>query len=222
MDNNFDLKKFLIENRLTVNSRILFEEEPESKNPNDKPSPEDEEIIDDLGSIFAKIKSIDISPEDIPSNVKKKIQQEKGKVDEGIGGLVFGALLSLPKILEGIGWIIKAANKFIKSKRIENVGEWFKHNGHELHDKYKFAFEYLAKKLIAASTGEKNPSPQHVKLVANAIFIAVLGYALYGAIGTAAQLKGIISAVEAGLAGVKASELLPMSMNLVNSLKRII
>jgi len=151
-----------------------------------------------------------------PSN-KDIIKEEKEQIDEAIGGLIAGGILSAPKLIALLGKLIKKIQGlFGKEASEEGIASKIEKAGENLEKKY---IQLLMKAIkltgIAKSVWKKEDgSVDKEKLhdTAEVIFAVILTVAAAAAGGTAiSALKdgaGIIAAIEGGLTGIKGSEIL--------------
>ena len=98
MENNFDLKKFLVENKLTNNSRILEAET------------DDSELDAAMQAGLSALKSGGDSLDEITEEEQPK------ELNESAVALVGSALLAAPKIIEWIAKGVGAIAKVFRSK----------------------------------------------------------------------------------------------------------
>ena len=151
-----------------------------------------------------------------PSN-KNLIKEEKEKIDEAIGGLIAGAILSAPKLIALLGKLIKKISKvFGKDTSEEGIGAWIEKGGENLEKKYitilmkVIQLTGLAKSVWKKEDGSIDKEKLHD--TAEVLFAVILTIAAVAAGGTAiSALKsgsGIMAAIEGGLTGIKSSEIL--------------
>lgn len=151
-----------------------------------------------------------------PSN-KNLIKEEKEQIDEAIGGLIAGAILSAPKLIVLLGKLIKKISKvFGKDTSEEGIGAWIEKGGENLEKKYiQFLMKAIqmtgiAKKVWKKEDGSVDKEKLHD--TAEVVFAVILTVAAAAAGGTAiSALKsgsGIMAAIEGGLTGIKSSEIL--------------
>jgi hypothetical protein len=151
-----------------------------------------------------------------PSN-KNLIKEEKEQIDEAIGGLIAGGILSAPKLLALLGKLIKKISKvFGKDTSEEGVGAWIEKKGEQLEGTYiKLLMKViqmtgLAKQVWKKEDGSVDKEKLHD--TAEVIFAVILTVAAAAAGGTAiSALKsgsGIMAAIEGGLTGIKSAEIL--------------
>jgi hypothetical protein len=151
-----------------------------------------------------------------PSN-KNLIKEEKEQIDEAIGGLIVGGILSAPKLIALLGKLIKKISKvFGKDTSEEGVGAWIEKKGEQLEGTYikglmkAIKFTGLAKKIWKKEDGSVDKEKLHD--TAEVLFAVILVIAGAMAGGTAFDAlrngQGLMAAVEGGLTGIKGSEIL--------------
>lgn len=148
---------------------------------------------------------------------KNLIKEEKEKIDEAIGGLIVGAILSAPKLITLLGKLIKKISKvFGKDTSEEGIGAWIEKGGENLEKKYitilmkVIQLTGLAKSVWKKEDGSVNKEKLHD--TAEVLFAVILTIAAVAAGGTAVSAlksgSGIMAAIEGGLTGIKSSEIL--------------
>jgi len=151
-----------------------------------------------------------------PSN-KNLIKEEREQIDEAIGGLIVGGILSAPKLIALLGKLIKKIQGlFGKEASEEGIATKIEKAGENLEKKYiKFLMKAIQMTGIAKQVWKKEDgSVDKEKLhdTAEVIFAVILTVAAVAAGGTAiSALKsgsGIMAAIEGGLTGIKSSEIL--------------
>jgi hypothetical protein len=151
------------------------------------------------------------------SSNKNLIKEEKEQIDEAIGGLIVGGILSAPKLIALLGKLIKKISKvFGKDTSEEGVGAWIEKKGEQLEGTYikllmkAIQLTGLAKKVWKKEDGSVDKEKLHD--TAEVIFAVILTVAAASAGGTAiSALKsgsGIMAAIEGGLTGIKSAEIL--------------
>lgn len=140
----------------------------------------------------------------------KEAEQE---LNEALGALIAGGALALPALTQILGKTVKWAGGKLGSGDVKEWGEAIEHIGHDLHHKY----EGILDKILSPVT--KNMSPDKRALTNKLIFysiVAVLGGAgIAGAAKAAGAGQAGLAAVEGGLSGVKASELVAAARQVI-------
>jgi len=201
MENNFDLKKFLVENKLTNNSRILEAET------------DDSELDAAMQAGLSALKSGGDSLDEITEEEQPKELNESAVV------LVGSALLAAPKVIEWIAKAIGAIARFFKSKDnpedpafVQKVIKFT----HKWEKVYINTIIWTVKKTKFAKdlwmTGDNQVDEQKLVVLAKIIYAIILSMAVANAIGTilgpgSALLKGI----EGALGSVKAVEIVQIA-----------
>ena len=162
--------------------------------------------------------------EDLPLSTLS--EEEQRKLDEAIGPAFFiGAILAAPKIIEYIGrivqWVAKIFKKLLGKSEEEQdkevtAAKWIQDKGHDLHKKYIKIIKWVIKStgFAAKFYTDENGKVDDEKLTTAAEFLLYIGVAIaaafsvYGSIQALTSGSPILGAVEAGLSGVKADELI--------------
>jgi len=169
----------------------------------------DAQIHEEIGKIFEEFLND-------PSN-KNIIKEEKEQIDEAIGGLIAGGILSAPKLIALLGKLIKKIQGFFgKEASEEGIAAKIEKAGENLEKKYiKILMKIVKITGMAKSVWKKEDgSVDNEKLhdTAEVLFAVILTIAAAAAGGTAiSALKdgaGLIAAIEGGLTGIKGGEIL--------------
>ena len=195
MKDIFDLKTFLIENKLTNNSRVLSEENNDSEI--------DSAMKAGLDALTSGGESLNEMEDD----------EQSQELNESIIALVGSGLLAAPKILEWIGKTIAFISKpFMKDKDENVVAEKIKHFAHKWEKLYIKAIIWTVKKTKFVKdiwmTKDGNIDEQKLLAVAKYIYAGILAIAMGNAIGTVlGPSSAILKSIEGALGGVKAVEI---------------
>ena len=153
-------------------------------------------------------------------------EEDQRKLDEVIGpAFIIGAILAAPKIIEYIGrivqWVSKIFKKLLGKSEEEQdkevkAAKWIEDQGHNLHKKYIKIIMWVVKNtgFAAKFYTDENGKVDNEKLTTAAEFLLYIGVAIaatfsvYGSIQALTSGSPILGAVEAGLSGVKADELI--------------
>jgi hypothetical protein len=194
---NFDLKKFLVENKLTANSRMLNEEA------------NDPEMDAAMKAGLSALTSDGASLTELANEEQPK------ELNESAAALIGSALLAAPKVIEWIGKTVGAISRFYSTKDNPDDPAFVKkivHFAHKWEKLYIKAIIWVVKKTNFAkalwTTDDSKVDEQKLVVVAKIIYAIILSMAIANAIGTvlgsgSAVLKGI----EGALGGVKAVEI---------------
>lgn len=176
--------------------------------------------------------------EDLPLSTLS--EEEQRKLDEAVGvGLIIGAILAAPKIIEYIGrivqWVSKIFKKLLGKSEEEQdkevkVAKWIENQGHNLHKKYINIIKWVIKNTGFASKfyTDENGKVDDEKLTTISEFLLYLGVAVagvvsvYGSVQALTSGSPIMGAVEAGLSGTKADELVIAVKKLAPKLSKLI
>jgi hypothetical protein len=198
---NFDLKKFLIENRLTVNSRILKEETPVA-------DPEAEQDAQQglkgaLALLQQGVSSIQVSPKD-------------GELEESLTlGLVVGAPGLISLLGKGVNGISSLFQKDKKSGTV--VGNALKKFGHSLEHKYIDIIGGMVKAAFPKRYGEQDANDKSTELykVAHGIYAAMLVAAAVSSGAEALEAHNLIGkGLEGGLSAFKSAEVVGLAQKI--------
>ena len=153
-------------------------------------------------------------------------EEDQRKLDEVIGpAFIIGAILAAPKIIEYIGrivqWVSKIFKKLLGKSEEEQdkevkAAKWIEDQGHNLHKKYIKIIMWVVKNtgFAAKFYTDENGKVDNEKLTTAAEFLLYIGVAIaatfsvYGSIQALTSGSPIFGALEAGLSGVKADELI--------------
>jgi hypothetical protein len=123
------------------------------------------------------------------------------------------ALLAAPKIAELLGKGLGKIGQSVDSQTLRTWGEKLSKLGHSWHDKYLGVIE----RIISPFT--RNATPEQKRAIANGILMSLIitfGVTSFqGAATAAAQGKAATAAVETGLGGVKASEIVAAAKKII-------
>jgi hypothetical protein len=162
--------------------------------------------------------------EDLPLSTLS--EEDQKKLDEAIGpAFIIGAILAAPKIIEYIGrivqWVSKIFKKLLGKSEEEQdkevaAAKWIEHQGHALHTKYIKVIKWVVKNTGFASKfyTDENGKVDEKKLETTAEFLLYIGvavaaaFSVYGSIQALTSGSPIMGALEAGLSGTKADELI--------------
>lgn len=193
---NFDLKKYLAENK-------LFEEE---------------EINISGGAALldpSELEGLDLS---------ETILKEKEELNESLTGLVVGGLLAAPKLVEWLGKAIGFISKKFAKKDESEIAEWiekFAHKWEKLYLKAIIAAIKLtgfARSIWEDEKGEIDG--KKLAITAKVLFVVILAVAGGAAIKSALTAKSaIITALESTFGSIKVKEILNIVGNIKASMK---
>ena len=205
---NFDLKKFLVENKLTSNSRLLEQE------PNDS-------------EIDAAMKAGLSALTDGGASLDKIAEEEQPKeLNESMGVLVVSGLLAAPKIIEWIGKAIGTISRYYSTEDNPDDPAFVKkmvHFAHKWEKVYIKTIVWVVKKTNFGyklwMTKDGQIDDQKLLILAKIIYAVILSLAIGNAVGTvlgpgSAVLKGI----EGTLGGVKAVEVVQIATKIKGQL----
>lgn len=176
--------------------------------------------------------------EDLPLSTLS--EEEQKKLNEAIGpAFIIGAILAAPKIIEYIGrivkWVVKIFKKLLGKSEEEQdkevkAAKWIEDQGHNLHKKYIKIIKWVIKNtgFAAKFYTDENGKVDDEKLATAAEFILYIGVAIaaafsvYGSIQALTSGSPILGALEAGLSGTKADELIIAVKKLAPKLSGIV
>lgn len=203
---NFDLKKFLVENKLTANSRILEAEvAPGQQNAAPQADPEaDQDAKQGLNGALALLQqgasTIQVSPKD-------------GELDESMTlGLIVGAPGIISLLGKGVNGMSSLFQKDKKSGTV--VGNALKKFGHSLEHKYIDVIGGMIKAAFPKRYGQQDAHDETSELykVAHGVYAAMLVAAAASSGLEAAKAHSIIgSGLEGGLSAFKSSEVVGLA-----------
>jgi hypothetical protein len=197
---NFDLKKFLVENKLTPNSR-LEEEAPIS-------DPEaEQDAKQGLNGALALLQqgagTIKPSPKD-------------GELDESMTlGLIVGAPGIISLLGKGVNGMSSLFQKDKKSGTV--VGNALKKFGHSLEHKYIDVIGGMVKIAFPKRYGEQDPNDNTSELykVAHGVYAAMLVAAAVSSGAEALEAHNLISkGLEGGLSAFKSAEVVGLAQKI--------
>ena len=199
---NFDLKKFLIENRLTVNSRILKEEEIPVADPEAEKDAQ-QGLKGALALLQQGVSSIQVSPKD-------------GELEESLTlGLVVGAPGLISLLGKGVNGISSLFQKDKKSGTV--VGNALKKFGHSLEHKYIDIIGGMVKAAFPKRYGEQDANDKSTELykVAHGIYAAMLVAAAVSSGAEALEAHNLIGkGLEGGLSAFKSAEVIGLAQKI--------
>lgn len=198
---NFDLKKFLVENKLTYNSRIEEEETPVA-------DPEaEQDAKQGLNGALALLQqgtsTIKPSPKD-------------GELAESMTlGLVVGAPGIISLLGKGVNGMSSLFQKDKKSGTV--VGNALKKFGHSLEHKYIDVIGGMVKVAFPKRYGEQDANDKSTELykVAHGIYAAMLVAAAVSSGAEAVEAHNLISkGLEGGLSAFKSAEVVGLAQKI--------
>jgi len=216
---NFDLKKFLVENKLTNNSRL--QEAPvttpapnTAAGPTTPPTPATDPNADDkvadqdaqqgLNGALALLQqgagTIQVSPKD-------------GELDES---MTLGLIVGAPGIISLLGKGVNGMSSlFQKDKKTGTVvGNALKKFGHNLEHKYIDVIGMMIKKAFPKRYGQQDPNDESSELykVAHGVYAAMLVAAAVSSGAEALEAHNLIGkGLEGGLSAFKSSEVVGLA-----------
>ena len=202
---NFDLKKFLVENKLTNNSRILEVAPPAPTNAAPQSDPEaDQDAKQGLNGALALLKqgasTIKPSPKD-------------GELAESMTlGLIVGAPGIISLLGKGVNGMSSLFQKDKKSGTV--VGNALKKFGHSLEHKYIDVIGIMIKKAFPKRYGQQDPNDESSELykVAHSVYAAMLVAAAVSSGAEALEAHNLIGkGLEGGLSAFKSSEVVDLA-----------
>ena len=198
---NFDLKKFLVENKLTYNSRIEEEETPVA-------DPEaEQDAKQGLNGALALLQqgtsTIKPSPKD-------------GELAESMTlGLIVGAPGIISLLGKGVNGMSSLFQKDKKSGTV--VGNALKKFGHSLEHKYIDVIGGMVKVAFPKRYGEQDANDQSTELykVAHGIYAAMLVAAAVSSGAESMEAHNLISkGLEGGLSAFKSAEVVGLAQKI--------
>jgi len=192
---NFDLKKFLVENKLTTNSRVLEEADDSEM---DSAMKAGLSALTDSGASLDKI---------------AKEEQPK-ELNESIGVLVVSGLLAAPKIIEWMGKAIGTISRFYSTEDNPDDPAFVKkmvHFAHKWEKLYIKTIIWVVKKTNFGYklwiTKDGQIDDQKLLVLAKIIYAVILSIAIGNAVGTVlGPASPVLKGIEGTLGGVKAVE----------------
>lgn len=193
---NFDLKKFLVENKLTNNSRL--EEAPVGDPVAEKDAQQG--LNGALALLQQGVNTIKPSPKD-------------GELDESMTlGLVVGAPGLIGLLGKGVNGMASLFQKDKKSGTV--VGNALKKFGHSLEHKYIDVIGLMIKKAFPKRYGQQDPNDESTELykVAHGVYAAMLVAAAVSSGAEAMEAHNLIGkGLEGGLSAFKSSEVVGLA-----------
>jgi hypothetical protein len=206
---NFDLKKFLVENKLTNNSRLLeVEAAPAPTNAAPQSDPEaDKDAQQGLNGALALLQqgvgTIKPSPKD-------------GQLDESMTlGLIVGAPGIISLLGKGVNGISSLFQKDKKSGTV--VGNALKKFGHSLEHKYVDVIGELVKAAFPKRFEGQNANDESSELyvIAHGIYASMLIAAAVSSGAEAMEAHNLISkSLEGGLSAFKSAEVVGLAQKI--------
>lgn len=197
---NFDLKKFLVENKLTPNSRILEAEVA----PQADDQVADKDAQQGLNGALALLQQ--------GANTIKPSAQD-GQLEESMTlGLIVGAPGLISLLGKGVNGISSLFQKDKKSGTV--VGNALKKFGHNLEHKYIDVIGGMIKLAFPKRYGQQNPNDQSTELykVAHGVYAAMLVAAAVSSGAEALEAHNLIGkGLEGGLSAFKSSEIIGLA-----------
>jgi len=215
---NFDLKKFLVENKLTYNSRILeaapVAPAPQAAVPNQAPAPTTDPNADDqvadkdaqqgLNGALALLQQ--------GANTIKPSAQD-GQLEESMTlGLIVGAPGIISLLGKGVNGMASLFQKDKKSGTV--VGNALKKFGHNLEHKYIDVIGGMIKLAFPKRYGQQDPNDESSELykVAHGVYAAMLVAAAVSSGAEALEAHNLIGkGLEGGLSAFKSSEVVGLA-----------
>jgi len=199
MENTFDLKKFLVENKLTSNSRILEAEVAPQADPE-----AEQDAKQGLNGALALLQqganTIKPSPKD-------------GQLEESMTlGLIVGAPGIISLLGKGVNGMASLFQKDKKSGTV--VGNALKKFGHSLEHKYIDVIGGMVKAAFPKRYGQQDVNDKTTELykVAHGIYASMLVAAAASSGLEAAKAHSLIgSGLEGGLSAFKSSEVVDLA-----------
>lgn len=199
---NFDLKKFLVENKLTPNSRVLEAEVAPQADPE-----ADQDAKQGLNGALALLQqgagTIKPSPKD-------------GELDESMTlGLIVGAPGIISLLGKGVNGMSSLFQKDKKSGTV--VGNALKKFGHSLEHKYIDVIGVMVKKAFPKRYGQQDPNDETSELykVAHGIYAAMLVAAAVSSGAEALEAHNLIGkGLEGGLSAFKSTEVVGLAQKI--------
>jgi len=198
---NFDLKKFLVENKLTANSRLEEEETPVA-------DPEaDQDAKQGLNGALALLQqgtsTIKPSPKD-------------GELDESMTlGLIVGAPGIISLLGKGVNGMSSLFQKDKKSGTV--VGNALKKFGHSLEHKYIEVIGGMVKVAFPKRYGQQDANDNSTELykVAHGVYAAMLVAAAVSSGAEALEAHNLIAkGLEGGLSAFKSAEVVALAQKI--------
>lgn len=205
---NFDLKKFLVENKLTNNSRILEVAPTAPTNAAPQSDPEaDQDAKQGLNGALALLKqgasTIKPSPKD-------------GELAESMTlGLIVGAPGIISLLGRGVNGMSSLFQKDKKSGTV--VGNALKKFGHSLEHKYIEVIGGMVKTAFPKRYGEQDANDNSTELykVAHGIYAAMLVAAAVSSGAEAVEAHNLIAkGLEGGLSAFKSAEVVGLAQKI--------
>jgi hypothetical protein len=139
--------------------------------------------------------------------------QQEAELNEAIGTLLAGGALALPAIGNIVGKVASFLGQKLDNQKIQNFGKITQDLSHKLHHKY----EAVIDKVLSPLTRHMNPQQRHAanKILFYAIVAALGGVGAAGAVKAAGVGNVGLAAVETGLTGVKATEIIAAAKDVV-------
>ena len=198
---NFDLKKFLVENNLTANSRLLEQETPVADPEAEKDAQQG--LKGALALLQQGANSIQVSPKD-------------GELEESLTlGLVVGAPGLISLLGKGVNGMSSLFQKDKKSGTV--VGNALKKFGHSLEHKYIDVIGGMVKAAFPKRYGQQDANDKSTELykVAHGIYAAMLVAAAVSSGAEALEAHNLIAkGLEGGLSAFKSAEVVALAQKI--------
>lgn len=204
---NFNLKKFLVENKLTTNSKLLTEEA------------NDPEMDAAMKAGLSALSSAGASLEEIPEEEQPK------QLNESVVGIVASGLLAAPKIIMWMAKPIAVIAKFFTKDKDENaIAKKISHFAHKWEHLYIKAIIFIVKKTKFVKDiwmkADGSIDQQKLLIVAKYIYAGILAVAVGNALGTVLGTSSpVLKGLEATLGGIKVVEIKEISEKVKGQLK---
>jgi hypothetical protein len=197
MENNFDLKKFLVENKLTYNSRV------------EENTTEDSELDAAMKAGLSTLSSGEASLEKLTDKEQPK------ELNESAVFLIGSALLAAPKVIEWLAKAVGTISKFYSTEDNPDDPAFIKkitHFAHKWEKLYLNVIIWGVKKTEFAktlwTTQDNQVDEQKLVALAKILYAIILALAIGKAVGTILEPgSAILKSIEASLGGVKATEI---------------
>jgi hypothetical protein len=198
---NFDLKKFLVENKLTSNSRLL------------EVDTEDSELDAAMKAGLSALSSGGASLKEITDEEQPK------QLNESVTAVIASGLLAAPKIIEWLAKGIGAIAKLFRSKDNPDDPAFVQKTvkfAHKWESLYIKAIIWVVKKTKFVKdlwmTADGRVDEQKLIVVAKYLYAAILALAIGNAIGTVlGPGSALIKGIEGALGSVKAVEIIQIA-----------
>lgn len=220
---NFDLKKFLVENKLTNNSRIL-EAPVTTPAPNTAAGPKQGQLTPPVQNGTSNA-----SDPEADQDAKQGLNGALALLKQGVGGIqvsakdgeldesmTLGLIVGAPGIISLLGKGVNGMSSlFQKDKKSGTVvGNALKKFGHSLEHKYIDVIGIMIKKAFPKRYGQQDPNDESSELykVAHSVYAAMLVAAAVSSGAEALEAHNLIGkGLEGGLSAFKSSEVVDLA-----------